>query len=101
MCCYCFLEILQIFHGALDESVLSHIQMGIDFHGSSDAGVTDGFGESGQIEVWIVLMLDVIVGHIGMPESMHGDIVRQTDFFTDLPVTLAGAAADTTAEGEV
>ena len=49
--------------------------MCINFHGCPNAGVTNGFGEGGQIEVGIVLVLDVIVGHIGMPESMHGHIM--------------------------
>ena len=35
------LEILKIFNGSLDESILRHIQMGIDLHGGSDAGVAD------------------------------------------------------------
>ena len=65
--------------------------MGIDLHGGSDTGVADGFGEGGQIEVRVILMLDVIVGHISMPQTMHSNIVGQTDFLADFPVALAGA----------
>ena len=61
------LEILQIIHGSLYKTVLRHIQVGIDLHGGSDAGVTDGFGEGGQIEIRIVFMTDVLVGLIGAP----------------------------------
>ena len=75
--------------------------MGIDLHGGSDTGVADGFGEGGQIEVRVILMLDVIVGHISMPQTMHSNIMRQTDFLADFPVALASAAADTAAEGEI
>ena len=96
-----FLEILQIFHRSLYKSILGHIQMGIDFHGCADAGMADRFGESGQIEIRVVFMLDVIVGHIGVPESMHGDIVSQTNLLANLAMRLAGAAADTATKGEV
>ena len=75
--------------------------MGIDFHGSSDTGMADGFGERGQIEVWVVLMLDVIMGHVGMTKTVDGDIMSQADLFTDLSVSLAGAAADTAAKREI
>ena len=75
--------------------------MSIDFHGGSDAGMTDGFGEGSKIEVGIVFVLDVVVGHIGMAKAVNSYIMSQTDLFADLPVTLAGTAADTTAEREV
>ena len=61
--------------------------MGIDFHGCPDAGVADGFGEGGQIEVWIIFMLDVIMGHVGMAKSVNSDIMGQTDFLADFPMT--------------
>ena len=63
--------------------------------------MTDGFGEGSKIEVGIVLMLDIVVGYIGMPEAMHGNVVRQTNLLADFPVALAGAATDTAAKGEV
>ena len=75
--------------------------MGVNFHGCSDARVANGFGEGSQVEVGIILMLDVIMGYIGMPKAVNRDRVGQTDLFADLPVTLAGTAADATAEGEV
>ena len=75
--------------------------MRIDFHGSSDTGVTDGFGEGSKIEVGIVFVLDVVVGHIGMAKAVNSYIMSQTDLFADLPVALAGTAADTATKGEV
>ena len=36
-------EVLQVFHGSLNKTILGHIQMGIDFHSGSDTGVADGF----------------------------------------------------------
>ena len=63
--------------------------------------MTDGFGEGSQIKVGIIFVLDVVVGHIGMAKAMDGDIVGQANLFADLPVTLAGTAAGTTAEREV
>ena len=75
--------------------------MGVNFHSCPNAGVADGFGEGSQVEVGIILMLDVIMGYIGMPKAVNRDRVGQTDLFADLPVTLAGTAADTTAEREV
>lgn len=75
--------------------------MGIDLHGGSDAGVTDGFGEGGQIEIRIVFMTDVIVGHIGVPKAVHSHLMCQTDLLANLLMGLIGAGADTAAEGEV
>ena len=95
------LKIFQVLHRALHKSILRHIQMGIDFHGCPDAGMANGFREGCQVEVWIVLVLDVIMGHVGMAKSMNGDSMGQADLFADLPVSLAGTAADTAAEGEV
>ena len=46
-------------------------------------------------------MLDVVVGHIGVAQAMHCDVMSQADLFTDLPMPLAGTTADTTAKGEV
>ena len=86
---------------SLHETILRHIQMGIDFHCRSYTGMADRFGESGQIEIRVVFMLDVIVGHISVPESMHGDIVSQTNLLTNFSVSLAGTAADTATKREV
>ena len=96
-----FLEILQTFKRPLYKPVLGHIQVRIDFHGSSDTGVTDGLGEGSKIEVGIVLMLDVVVGHVGMTKAVNSYIMSQTDLFTDFPMPLAGTAADATAERKV
>lgn len=63
--------------------------------------MSNRFGKGGQIEVGIILVLDIIMGHISMPESMHGHIVRQPDLLTNLSVALAGAATNTAAKGEV
>ena len=41
--------------------------------------MADGFGEGGQIKIGIVLMADVIVGHIGMTKTVHSYLMRQTD----------------------
>ena len=68
--------------------------MSIDLHGRPDTGVPNGFGEGGQIEVRVILMLDVIVGHVGMAKAVNSYIMSQTDLFTDLPMALAGTAAD-------
>ena len=73
--------------------------MCINLHSGTDTGMTDGFGEGCQIEVRIIFVLDVIVGHIGMAKAMDGDIVGQANLFADLPVALAGTAADAAAEG--
>ena len=69
------LKILQILHRSLHKAILGHIQVGIDFHGCTNTGVANGFGEGGQIEIRIVFVLDVIVGHVGMAKSVHGHIV--------------------------
>lgn len=63
--------------------------------------MTNGFGECSQIKVGIVLMLDIIVGHIRVTKAMHSNIVGQADLFTDFSVRLAGAAADTATKGEI
>ena len=60
------LKIFQIIHRSLHKPILRHIQVGINFHGCPDTGVSDGLGEGGKIEVGIVFVLDVIMGHIGM-----------------------------------
>ena len=49
--------------------------MSINFHGCTNTGVANGFGEGGQIEIRIVFVLDEIVGHVGMAKSVHGHIV--------------------------
>ena len=95
------LEVFQILNRALYKAILSHVQMGVDFHGRPDAGVTDGFGEGCQIEVRIVLVLDVVMGHVGMAKSVDGNSMSQADFLADFSMSLAGTAADTTAEGKV
>ena len=69
------LEIFQIFKRPLYKPVLGHIQMGINFHGCPDAGMANGLGEGSQVEVGVILMLDVIVGHIGVAKTMDSDIV--------------------------
>lgn len=69
------LEIFQIFKRPLYKSVLGHIQMGIDFHSGSDTGMSDRFGEGSQVEVGIIFMLDVVMGHIGVAKTMDSDIV--------------------------
>ena len=75
--------------------------MGINFHGSADAGVPDEFRECCQVKIGIVLVFDIIVGHIRVAKAVHSDIVGQTDLFTDFSVRLAGAAADTATKGEI
>ena len=57
------LEILQIIYRPLNEAILSQ---GIYLHGCPDVRVVDRFRESGQIEVGIVLVLDVIMGHVSV-----------------------------------
>ena len=94
-------KIFQIVHRPLYKTILCHIQVGINFHRRPDTGVTDGFGEGRQIKIGIVLMLDVIMGHISMPEPMHGHIMGQANLLADFSVSLTGAAADTAAKGEV
>ena len=63
--------------------------------------MTDGFGEGGQIEIRIVFVPDVIMGHIGMPKAVHSHLMCQTDLLADLLMGLIGAGADTAAKGEV
>ena len=67
------LKILQIFHGPLYKTILGHIQMCINLHSGTDTGMTDGFGEGSQVEVGIIFVLDVIVGHISMTKAVDGD----------------------------
>ena len=69
------LKIFQVLHRALHKSILRHIQMGIDFHGCPDAGMANGFREGCQVEVGIIFMLDVVMGHIGVAKTMDSDIV--------------------------
>lgn len=75
--------------------------MSINFHGRPNTGMADGFGEGGQIKVGIVLVLDVIMGHISMPQAVHSNIVSQANLLADLTMTLAGTTADTTAKGKI
>ena len=63
--------------------------------------MTNGLGECSQIEVGIILMLDIVVSHMGMPETVHGDIVSQSNLFADYPMALVCTGADTAAEREV
>ena len=63
--------------------------------------MANGFGESGQIEVWIVLVLNIVMGHIGMSKAVNSDIMSQTNLLANLTMRLAGAAADTATKGEV
>ena len=46
-------------------------------------------------------MPDVIVGHIGVPKTVHSHLMRQTDLLADLFMGLIGAGADSAAEGKV
>jgi len=57
------LEILQIIYRPLNEAILGQ---GIYLHGCPNAGVADGFGEGSQIKIGIVLVLDVIMGHVSV-----------------------------------
>lgn len=70
-------EILPLLHRTLYKSILSHIQMGVNPHGGSDAGMTCGFGEGCQIEVRVIFVLDIIVDYIGMAKPVDGNIVGQ------------------------
>ena len=47
--------------------------MCINLHSGTDTGMTDGFGEGSQVEVGIIFVLDVIVGHISMTKAVDGD----------------------------
>ena len=49
--------------------------MGVDLHCCSDTGVSDGLGEGGKIEIRVVLVFDLVMCHIGVSESVDGDIV--------------------------
>jgi hypothetical protein len=69
------LKVLKILHRSLYKTILGHIQVGINFHGGPDTGVTDGFGEGSKIEVGIIFMLNVVMGHIGVPKAVHSNIV--------------------------
>ena len=48
--------------------------------------MSDGFGEGCQVEVGVILVFDVIVGHIGMAKAVNSYIMSQTDLFADFPV---------------
>ena len=75
--------------------------MGINFHGSADAGVPDGFRECCQVKIGIVLVLDIIVGHISMSVAVDGYFVGQSYLFADLSMGLICTGANTTAKGEI
>ena len=57
--------------------------------------MSDGLGEGGKIEIRVVLVFDIVMGHVGVSESVDGDIVGQTDFLADLMVCLVGAGVTT------
>ena len=42
--------------------------------------MSNGFGEGSQVEVGIVFVLDVIMGHVGMAKAVNSYIMSQTDF---------------------
>ena len=94
-------KIFQIIHRTRNISILCHIQVRVNLHGSSDAGMPNIFAKCGKVKIRIVFMVQIIVGHISVPESMHGDIVSQTNLLANLTMRLAGAAADTATKGEV
>ena len=75
--------------------------MGINFHGSADAGVPDGFRECCQVKIGIVLVFDIIVGHISMSEAVDGYFVGQSYLFADLSMGLICTGANTTTKGEI
>ena len=68
-------KLLQVIHRAGDIAVLGHVQVGVDLHGGADAGMADRLRKCGQVKIGIVLVLDVVVRHIGMPQAVHGDFV--------------------------
>ena len=41
------------------------------------------------------------MGHVGTAKAVNSYIMRQTNLLADLPMALAGTAADATAEGEI
>lgn len=48
--------------------------------------MTDGFGEGSQVEVGIIFVLDVIVGHISMPLRYNNDKQKKPLFSRGLSV---------------
>ncbi len=60
--------------------------------------MSDALGESRQIKVGIVLVLQIIVGHVAVPETMDSDSMGEFDRLTNLVVGLIGASGVAAAE---
>ena len=82
------LKIFQIFHSPWNVAVLCHIQMGVNFHRRSDAGMADALAECGKVKIRIILVVQIIVSHIGMSEAMHRDRMRKANSLANLSVCL-------------
>ena len=74
--------------------------MRVNLHGCADAGMADALGEGGEVKVGIIFVVQIIMRHIGMPETMDGYVVCQADCLAYLPMRLIGAAAASASIGE-
>lgn len=79
-------------------SVFRHVQVCVNFHCRADAGMSDALRKGSQVKIGIILVLQVVVCHIGVPEAVNGDGMGEADCFTNLVMGLIGASGIATAE---
>ena len=60
----------------------------------------DALAESGKVKIWIVFVVQIIVGHIGMSEDMHRDRMGKADGPANLSMGLQGAGMAAATKGE-
>lgn len=60
----------------------------------------DALAESGKVKIWIVFVVQIIVGHIGMSEAMHCDRMGKADGPANLSMGLQGAGMAAATKGE-
>ena len=67
---------------------MRHVQVRINFHGGSDAGMPNTFAKGGKIKIRIVFVMQIIVGHISVAEAMHRHRMGKTNRFANLSMGL-------------
>lgn len=63
---------------------MGHIQMGVYLHGGPNTGMADRLGKSGKVKVRVIFIVQIVVGHISMPQAMDIDGMGEADGRTDL-----------------
>ena len=79
---------------------MGHIQMSVYLHSGPNTGMADRLGKSGKVKIRIVLVVEIVVGHIGMPQAMDIDGMGEADGLADFSVGLQGAGMDGAAKGK-